>query len=136
MGRGISRGWNQAKSSARYASISLSISKAVTKAKIKIRNEKRRYDYWIASYVNYGDGRGTYTPTTAISYSRAISYVRAGGNVFADSRQNAYRLARAVGNGRSPTRPEISRDKKGSTLGYWWHYHDGRRKGGHIFYVT
>ncbi|MBP3560405.1 MAG: hypothetical protein J6K49_07050 [Clostridia bacterium] len=102
---------------------------------LKIKNEKNRYDYWIAVYVEYGDGKGIYIPTTPISYSRAILYVRGGGNVFADSKNNAYRLALAVGNGRIPTKPEIHQDKDGSTLGYWWHYHDGGRNGGHIFYV-
>ena len=42
-------------------------------------------------------GRGTYIPTTPLSYTRAISYVRGGGSVFADSRNNAYKLAKAVG---------------------------------------
>ena len=133
--RNLSKSWSRVKRSIRYAAISRAIANSVAKAKTKIRKEKRRYDYWIASYVNYGDGRGTYISTKPLSYSRAISYVRRGGNVFADSKSNAYRLAVAVGNGRKPTRPEISRDKNGSTLGYWWHYHDGRRTGGHIFYV-
>ena len=132
IGRSISRGWNQAKSNARSASISRSISKAVSKTKVKIRNEKKRYDYWIAAYVDYGDGRGTYIPTTPLSYSRAISYVRGGGSVFADSISNAYKLARAVGSG-TP-----ARDPAHGGLGYWRHYHatrGGRRIGGHIFYV-
>lgn len=109
----------------------LSISKAVSKAKTKIRKERDRYDYWIALYVDYGNGRGTYIPTTPLSYSSAISYVRAGGSVFADSRRNAYKLARAVGGGV----PE--RDPAHGGIGYWKHYHAirrGRRIGGHIFY--
>ena len=112
----------------------LSISKAVSKAKTKIRKERDRYDYWIALYVDYGNGRGTYIPTTPLSYSSAISYVRAGGSVFADSRRNAYKLARAVGYGKKPKRPE-RHSADGSSLGFWWHYHDRDRIGGHIFYV-
>ena len=127
VGQSISKGWNEVKSSARSASISRSISKAVSKAKTKIQNEKRRYDYWIAAYVEYGDGRGTYIPTTPLSYTRAISYVRGGGSVFADSRNNAYKLAKAVGGG-TP-----ARDPAHGGLGYWRHYHatrGGRRIGG------
>lgn len=133
VGQSISKGWNEVKSSARSASISRSISKAVSKAKTKIRNEKRRYDYWIAAYVEYGDGRGTYIPTTPLSYTRATSYVRGGGSVFADSRNNAYKLAKAVGGG-TP-----ARDSAHGELGYWRHYHatwGGKRIGGHVFYVA
>ena len=132
VGRSISNEWNQVKSSARSESISLSISKAVSKAKVIIRNEKRRYDYWIAAYVDYGDGRGTYILTTPLPYSRAFSYVRAGGSVFANSINNAYKLAKAVGGG-TP-----ARDPAHGGLGYGRHYHAirGRRRiGGHIFYV-
>ena len=121
-------------SKTRSPSVSNSISKSVANTKAKIRKEKRKYDYWIAEYVDYGNGRGTYVPTTSLSYQAAIAYVRAGGNVFADSRRHAYILARAVGNGKAPTRPE-RHNYNGSTLGYWWHYHDGNRQGGHIFYV-
>ena len=66
---------NRAKNA--FASISQSISKFVSKAKVKIRNERNRYDYWIAAYIGFTDGRGTYVPTKALSYSSAISYVRA-----------------------------------------------------------
>ena len=133
VGQSISKGWNKVKSSARSASISRSISKAVSKAKTKIRNEKKRYDYWIAAYVEYGDGRGAYIPTTPLSYTGAISYVRGGGSVFADSRNNAYKLAKAVGGG-TP-----AHDPAHGGLGYWRHYHatrGGRRIGGHVFYVA
>ena len=44
-------------------------------------------------------------------------------------------LAIAAGNGKPATKMEIHNDRDGSPLGYWWHYHDGNRKGGHIFYV-
>ena len=133
VGQSISKGWNEVKSSARSASISRSISKSVSKAKTKIQNEKRQYDYWIAAYVEYGEGRGTYIPTTPLSYTRAISYVRGGGSVFADSRNNAYKLAKAVGGGI----PEHNPAHGG--LGYWRHYHairGGKRIGGHVFYVA
>ena len=56
-----------------------------------------------------------------------------GGNVFADSRSNAYKLAKAVGGG-TP-----ARDPAHGGLGYWRHYHAtrrGKRMGGHIFYVA
>ena len=111
-----------------------SVTKAVAKTKTKIKKEKNRYDYWVATLVTYGKDLDTFIPTKALSYSSAISYVRAGGSVFADSKSNAYKLAVAVGNGKAPTKPE-RHSKNGSTLGFWWHYHDGNRKGGHIFYV-
>ena len=132
IGRSVANVWNKVKNSTKATSISLSISKAVLKAKVKIRNERRRYDYWIASYVDYGDGRGAYIPTTPLSYSRAVSYVRGGGSVFADSIRNAYKLAKAVGGGIP------KRHKAHGGLGYWRHYHAtrrGRLMKGHIFYV-
>ena len=115
-------------------SISKSIKNAMSQARTKIRNEKSRFDYWIAKYISFGNGFGTYIPTIPISYSDAISYVRSGGSVFADSRSNAYKLARAVGYNRSPTSPE-RHSKNGSSIGYWWHYHANNHLGGHIFYV-
>ena len=134
VGKSIFNGRDHTIATAKTASRMLSISKAVSKAKTKIRKERDRYDYWIALYVDYGNGRGTYIPTTPLSYSSAISYVRAGGSVFADSRRNAYKLARAVGYGKKPKRPE-RHSADGSSLGFWWHYHDRDRIGGHIFYV-
>ena len=112
-----------------------SISVSMDKSKAKVKTGSYRYRYWKAQFVDYGEGMGTYMPTVPQSYSRAISYVRAGGNVFADSRASAYILALAVGNGRLPTKPEIHGNKNGSNIGYWYHYHDGKRQGGHIFYV-
>lgn len=97
------------------------------------RSIRKRYDYWIASYVTYCNGVGTYIPTKSISYSQAISYVRGGGSVFADSRNNAYKLAKAVGGGASPVH-----DIPHGGVGYWKHYHATRRDkrtGGHVFYV-
>jgi hypothetical protein len=116
--------------------VTSSISKSVAKAKAKIRINRNRYEYWIAEYVEFSNGTGTFIPTIGISFSRAISYVRSGGNVFAASQTSAYKLAFSVGNGMKPTRPEIHSDVNGSTLGYWMHYHDAARKGGHVFYVT
>lgn len=78
------------------ASIYRSLAKTDAKSKEKIRREKERFDYWVASYVDFGNGFGTYIPTMPLSYSLAISYVRAGGSVFADSKGNAFKLARAV----------------------------------------
>lgn len=85
------------------------------------------------SYVTYCNGVGTYIPTKSISYSQAISYVRGVGSVFADSRNNAYKLAKAVGGGASPVH-----DMPHGGVGYWKHYHAprrGKRTGGHVFYV-
>ncbi len=113
-------------------SISKSIKNAMSQARTKIRNEKSRFDYWIAKYISFGNGFGTYIPTIPISYSNAIPYVRAGGSVFADSRSNAYKLAKAVGGGLP------KRHSPHGGIGYWRHYHAYRgnnKIGGHIFYV-
>ena len=129
----ISKGWSQVKDSVEAASISLSISQSVSKTKSKIRNEKKRYDYWVAIYVDYGQGNGTYIPTTPLTYKKAISYVRNGGSVFADTKNHAYKLAKAVGT----SKPVL--DPAHGGLGYWKHYHamrKNKRVGGHIFYVT
>jgi hypothetical protein len=132
VGSSISKGWNLTKRAAIYIATSIAISNTVSKAKTKIRNERNRYDYWIAAYIDFGGGKGTYIPTIALSYSVAMSYVRAGGNIFADSKNNAYKLAKAVGGGMP------ARDPAHGGLGYWRHYHatrGGKRIGGHIFYV-
>lgn len=131
----ISDSLTSAKQRVRSAAISASIAASVLKTRVKIQREKNRYDYWKAEYIDYGDDRGTYIPTTPIDFSRAAVYVRGGGSVFADSRGSAYRLALAVGNGKAPTKSERHRHQNGSQLGYWRHYHDGGRIGGHIFYV-
>ena len=48
----------------------------------------------------------TYFPCIPISKARAISYVKYGGNVFADSQVAARRLAVSAGNGANPVGPE------------------------------
>lgn len=72
------------------------------KTEAKIKGERNRYHYWIAVYIDCGNGLGTFIPTTPLSYSRAISYARAGGSLFSDTSTNAYRVALAAGNGRTP----------------------------------
>lgn len=67
-----------------------------------------------------------------ISGNAAKSYVRAGGNVFANSMYSAKRLATLAGNGAVPVDPEIHGNVKD---GYFWHYHINKRKGGHIFFI-
>lgn len=65
--------------------------------------------------------------------AKSVSYVRGGGSVFADSGNNAYKFAKAVGGGASPVH-----DMPHGGVGYWKHYHAtrrGKRTGGHVFYV-
>lgn len=79
----------------------------------------------------HGDD-GTFIPTIPLSFRQAIAYVRTEGNVFASTKNNAYKLAVAAGGGH----PE--RDHAHGGIGYWRHYHatrSGKRIGGHIFYV-
>ena len=113
---------------------------AKSDAKVRERTKQDHYtSYWVAKYVTLGYGVSTYIPTYTISYPRAISYVRAGGNVIARSRSDAYKLAVAVGNGRMPTRVERHYNHDtGSNLGYLWHLHgtgSSGRVGGHVFYL-
>ena len=106
------------------------------KTKAKIKKEKYKYDYWIATKVTVSKSESIFIAGKGISYKTAINYVKHGGDVFASNRSKAYKLALAVGNGKRPVGPERHYNKiTGSSLGYWWHYHDGNRKGGHIFYV-
>ena len=70
-----------------------------------------------------------------ISKSKAISYIRKEGNVFANTKSAARRLAIAV-NGSPPVGPERHK----SDRGYFFHYHSRKRLGagnggGHIFYL-
>lgn len=106
------------------------------KTKNKIKREKHKYDYWIAVKVTISKSEAVFIAGKGISYKTAINCVRHGGDVFARNRSKAYKLALAAGNGKHPVVPERHYNKiTGSSLGYWWHYHDGNRKGGHIFYV-
>lgn len=77
---------------------------------------------------------GNYVPTDPLTFSQALTVVRAGGNVFAVSEKHAYKLARAAGYGRIP-----EWDPPHGGLGYYKYYHakksDRERMGGHIFYL-
>lgn len=110
-----------------------SVAKSVTKSTEKIQRNRQRNDYWVAVKVDFGNGFETYVPTIPIHYRLAIPYVRAGGDVFASSISNAYKLAKAVGGGPPARDPAHG----GGKVGYWKHYHGtrgGNRIGGHIFY--
>ncbi len=114
-----------------------SIIKLMAKAKKVINDHKHKYDYWIAIKIYVDDIHSTFIPIMPIAYKRAISYVRNGGDVFASSKQKAYILARAVGLGAEPLDHERHFNKvDNSTLGYWDHFPDNKRRGGHIFYVS
>jgi len=141
IGNGIASAWEGVQSTVSSwtssVSIEKSISKSMAKTETRIHRGKNRHEYWIAVYIDFGSrvgiSSGTYIPTAPIHFSLAIPFVKSGGNVFADSKRNAYKLALAVGNGNAP----ISDPRhKAASEGYWDHYHDGKRTGGHIFYVT
>lgn len=132
IGDSISKGWNTVKGNVKSVSSSLSISKAVARVKAKIKKEKKKNNYWLAVNVGFGNGKDAYIPTIRLSYSEAIAYVQGGGSVFANSRRNAYKLARAVGGGKP-----IRHNAHGG-IGFWKHYHatrGGLKMRGHIFYV-
>ena len=119
------------------------ISKSIEKATDVIRGKRWSDYYWIASSVSFKKRNVTkesYFPCMPISYSKAINYIRTGGDVFASSQSSAKKLAYAVGNGSWIIGPEIH-----GGLGYFWHYHahrhigrryvNGRQVGGHIFFI-
>ena len=118
--------------------VALSVSISSIKTKTKIKNEKKRYDYWIAEYKDYGDKMGVFYATYGISFDTAKSVVKSGKSVFASSRDKAKKLARAIGNYKPRHDSPHSHVDYGS-LGYWPHYHAMANKntsiGGHIFYV-
>ena len=118
-----------------YNRVKSSIQSLVQKATTVIRNERYRYDYWIALKISFSNNAATYIPTKGIPYSVAIPYVRSGGDVFASSRSNAKRLAIAVGYGNPNVPEEIHSSSSYGRLGFFWHYHDAYRRGGHIFYL-
>ncbi len=111
--------------------IEKSLEKSVAKTKKKIKTQNK-IQYRVAEYTDFGNGYGTFIPTTPLSYNAAISYVGKGGSVFASSKSDAYKLALATG-GVKPVRHNAHGD-----LGYWKHYHasyNGAKGKGHIFYV-
>lgn len=111
---------------------SKALSKSVAKAKAKIKKEKKRYDYWLAVYVDFGNGFDAYIPTKSLSFAQALILVKNGISVFASSREKAHKLAKCVGGG-TPIRHSAH-----GGLGYWKHYHPqrkGKKMKGHVFYV-
>lgn len=52
-----------------------SISKTLVKADGKVKQKQKRYDYWTAVYIDFGNGHGTYRPQTPLTFSQAISYI-------------------------------------------------------------
>ena len=114
--------------------IERSLERSQERTREKIKKSPPSVHYWKAVYVDHGDSRGTYVPTTSLSYLLAIAYVKSGGSVFADSRYSALRLAIAVGQGN----PNVTREIHGEAydyIGYWNHYYAAGHRGGHIFYV-
>ena len=133
VGSAISSAWNWLKSL--FVSEADRITKAITNSVAKagtIIRAARNVEYFAAVEVKFGKAKkqSSFIPVAPISYSQAIALVKAGGNVFAISKQKAYNCAKAAGNGREPTKPE-----KHGSLGFFWHYHTGSRAGGHVFYL-
>lgn len=113
--------------------VTKAVEKNVAKARDVIRTKLNQDYYWIASKVTFsrkGVSKTTYFPCTPIPAAAAAAYVRAGGDVFANSQAAARRLAIAV-NGGTPVGPEIH-----GGIGYFWHYHARSHLGGHIFFMN
>lgn len=121
---------------ARTESAEKTAEKSLTKSLEKTKRENYRTDYWVAKLVTYKNGLETFVPTVAVSRQRAISILRSGGNIIASSRGNAKSLALAAGTGKPAIRnPRHYNRATGSNLGYLRHYHEGYRRGGHVFYL-
>ncbi len=109
---------------------------SMTKVATTLRNA-RNVEYFAAVEVKFGRAKkdSSYIPIKPLQYWQAIAIVRAGGSVFATSKQAAYRCAKAAGNGCEPTKPERHSSLQYGNMGYFWHYHTGKRTGGHVFYL-
>ena len=133
----------------------LRLTRSVSRTEEYLRKNKRYGRFFVArQYFPISGNTEIYTfyPTIRMSFDKAKVYVSGGGNVFASSRADAYRLARAVGGGNTPMFhfphenlkfPEIGR------IGYFPHYHasqlitgsTGTRRlkpkegTGHIFFI-
>lgn len=57
--------------------------------------------------------------------------MKAGNDVWSTSKNNAQKIARLAGNGKTPIGPEKHGNGK---PGYYSHYHIYNRSGGHSFY--
>ena len=105
----------------------------IIKAQIIIRQKRNVDYYWIAYSVTFRRKNvsiKTYFPCMPIPKLAAAAYVRTYGDVFASSQSSARRLAIIAGNSYTPVGPE-----RHGNLGYFWHYHPYKRKGGHIFFM-
>ena len=113
--------------------------KACDKTDAQIRRRNKKDHFWLAIEITVSGGNKVYIPGQSLSYKEAISAARAGKSIFADSRHNAYIVARAASNGYSPDYHYAH--KGGRCAGYYRHYHvrTGRKriekKGGHIFFL-
>ena len=109
-------------------------SKACEKTATKIARERKTAHYWLAINVTLG-GTEYYIPAKSLSYSQAIATVMSGGSVFADTKKNAYNVAKAAGYGAKPIlHPAHGGGRKS---GYYRHFHPvihGRKGKGHVFY--
>ncbi len=121
-------GWNKSES----LSLEEIVSRSVVRTKATILKQRKRYDYWQAAFIGPNLEDGTFYPIKGISKITAVSYVRAGGSVFAATKKKARDLAVSVGY----TVRHHNRHR--DSCSYWNHYHvyHGNKKiGGHIFYV-
>jgi hypothetical protein len=85
------------------------------------------YTYYAAAIVN-----NDVQIQGGISYSQAISRINAGQGVMAYYRSDAYDIAKAAGNNRTPVGPEIHGQLNN---GYYYHYHVyNRTSHAHIWY--
>ena len=113
--------------------------KACDKAAAQIKRRSNKDHFWLAIKIAVQGGNEIFIPGRSLSYKEAISAARAGESIFADSKHNAYIVARAASNGYRPI--YHSAHKGGRCAGYFRHYHvrTGRKrdakKGGHIFFL-
>ena len=112
-----------------YAAVSLYIT--VYKADVKIKNTVKRSSknqYWKASLV-----KNCYVAIgREITYSQAVSEVKAGRSVFTATKSQAKMVAKAAGGNKEP----MSHGKHKNAIGYYNHYHvKGHANGAHVWYL-
>jgi len=94
---------------------------------VKTSWTSQSYIYYAASIVN-----GDVQIQGGISYSQAISRIKAGQSVMAYYKSDAYDIAKAAGNNKTPVGPEIHGQLNN---GYYYHYHVyNRTSHAHIWY--
>ena len=131
--KGGTAAWNWTNKTKAAVLTAVTVFEVVLQAHLKIQKtvkKKSKKRYWTATLrPNYVDlGR-------PITYTKAVTEVSAGRNVFTVTRAEAKAVAKAAYSNKKPVGPEIDKGKE-NTIGYYFHFHvNNRKKKGHVFYL-